>query len=244
MTTTFDSLAEQYDAGRIGYANDIYNYLVTFGLSAKHRILDVGCGTGLASGPLIDNNFNVVGVDPSEPMLAHAKRRYPDAEWVVGTAEKLPFENASFDAIISAQIMHRVDRPAMMNEVVRVLKPGGIVGIWWKHLMNDDVVNIMRNESAAELGVDAPVSGLKGGFREFYGAPLRDHTLRVVPWRASIPLSQVVQMERSRGGVHDRMGEQVEVYIAAFERRLHEWLGEGDPYVPLAYMHYLYLAKK
>lgn len=244
MTTTFDSLAEHYDAGRIGYANEIYNQLVDFGLTQKHRVLDIGCGTGLASGPLVDNDFSVVGVDPSEKMLAHAKRRYPDAQWVVGTAEKLPFDDASFDAAISAQIMHRVDRAAAMAEIVRVLKPNGLVAIWWKDLMGNDAVKQIRDESSAEMGVKVPPSGPRGGFKEFYGAPLRDHTLRVVPWRTSMPFSQVMQMERSRGTAHDQMGDKVEEYFAAFERRLRERFGAGDPYVPVSYTHYLYLAKK
>jgi SAM-dependent methyltransferase len=244
MTTTFDSLAENYDAGRIGYATEVYDHLVEFGLTPKHRILDIGCGTGLASAPLLDNAFTVVGVDPSEPMLAHAKRRFPSAQWLVGTAEKLPFDDASFDAAISAQTMHRVDRPAALAEIIRVLKPNGLVAIWWKQLMNYDAVDGMRTESAKETGVDVPPGGLKGGFKEFYGAPLRNHTLRVIPWRASMLLSQVVQMERSRATVHQNAGNRVEQYIAAFERRLREKFGQGDPYIPLAYTHYLYLAKK
>lgn len=244
MTQTFDSLAENYDAGRIGYANEVYNHLVDYGLTPKHRVLDVGCGTGLASAPLIDNNFTVAGVDPSEPMLARAKHHYPDAQWVVGTAEKLPFDAASFDAVISAQVMHRVDRSAAMREIVRVLKPGGIVAIWWKHLMNGDAVKAIRDETAAELGAEVPVNGLKGGFKEFYAAPLRDHALRIVPWRASMPLSRVVQMERSRANVRDRIGDRVEQYIASFEARLQERFGTGDARVPLSYMHYVYLGKK
>lgn len=218
--------------------------MVANGLDARRTVLDIGCGTALASGPLIENGYRVTGLDPSEAMLAHAKRRYPDAEWVIGTAEKLPFKDASFDAIVSAQIMHRVDRVAAMNEVMRVLRPGGVVGIWWKHLMSDDAVKIMRDEAANEMGIEAPVAGLRGGFKEFYATPFREHGLRVVPWRSSIPLSQVVQMERSRGNVHDRMGEQLEGYITAFERKLHERFGDGDPYIPLSYTHYLYLAKK
>ncbi len=243
MTTTFDSLAENYDAGRIGYANEVYNHLVDFGLNLKHRIVDIGCGTGLASGPLIDNNFTVAGVDPSEPMLAYAKRRYPNAEWVVGTAEKLPFGDASFDAAISAQTIHRVDRAAAIAEIRRVLKPNGVVAIWWKNLMGDDAVKTIRDASAQEVGIQIPPSGLNGGFKEFYAAAWRDQTLRIIPWRASMPLSQVVEMERSRADVRDRAGNRSDMYFAAFERRLNERFGQGNPHVPVAYMHYLYLAK-
>ncbi|HET9028717.1 MAG TPA: class I SAM-dependent methyltransferase [Candidatus Aquilonibacter sp.] len=244
MTTTFDSLAENYDAGRIGYAPEIYTNLVANGLNQRYRVLDVGCGTGLASAPLIGWGYPVTGIDPSEPMLAHAKRRFPTAEWVVGTAEALPFKDGSFDAVISAQTMHRVDRAAAMKEVFRVVRKGGLVGIWWKHLMSDDAVKSLRDEAASEIGIAPPPAGLTGGFKEFYATPFTTHAIRVVPWRTSMPLSQIVEMERSRGNVHDRMGEQYDAYIKIFERRLHERFGEGDPYVPLAYTHYLYIATK
>jgi SAM-dependent methyltransferase len=244
MTSAFDSLAQSYDAARIGYPSDIYNHMVAFGLLPSHKVLDIGCGTGLASGPLIQNGMTVTGIDPSEPMLAHAKRRFPNAEWLVGTAEQLPFGDNSFDAVIAAQVVHRLDRAATVAEMLRVLRRGGIAAVWWKHLMSDDAVKLIRDEAAREVTIEPPQMGLRGGFKEFYAAPLRDHALRVVPWRTSMPLSQVVQMERSRGNVRDRMGAQLDAYFDAFERRLHERFGGGDPYVPLSYTHYLYLAKK
>ena len=55
--TSFDQLVNEYDAGRLGYANDVYNNLVAFGLLPKHAIVDIGSGTGLASAPLIENGY-------------------------------------------------------------------------------------------------------------------------------------------------------------------------------------------
>ncbi len=242
--TTYDELSESYDAGRVGYASDLYNTLVEYGLSPSQNVLDVGCGTGLASAPLVQNDYDVTGLDISEPMLAHARARYPEARFVKGSAESLPFEAQSFDMVISAQALHHVDRSAAMREIVRVLKPHGIVAVWWKYLMSDDAAKLLRDETMRELGAEPPLSGLKGGFREFYAAPLREHSLRVIPWRSSMPLSKYIQYERSRKSVRDALGGNAEEYYYKLQERMEAAFGAGDPMVPLAYTHYLYLGKK
>lgn len=245
MTTTFDALAANYDAARLGYSNELYDTLVSFGLKPGAKTLDIGCGTGLACGPLVDNGFSVTGVDPSQPMLERARRNFPSASFVVGTAEALPFADASFDAVLSAQSFHWFDREKAMSEAVRVLRPGGIAAIWWKHLMSDDAARIIRDACSRELGFEPIPSGLGGGFKEFYGSPLRDQTVRVLPWRTGMTLSKYVQYERSRAGVRERMGARADEYFALLESRLRERYGTaGDPFISLAYTQYLYLAKK
>ncbi len=241
--TTFDDLAQPYDLGRVGYANDVYNALVEYGVAQKHAILDIGCGTGLASGPLVANGYRVTGVDPSQPMLEHAKRRFSDASWVVGDAEHLPFDDRTFDVAISAHVFHRVDRAAGIREIRRVLRPGGIVAIWWKHLMAGDAITLLRERVARDLGMQPSSSGLTGGFKEFYAASWSDTSLRVIPWRIAMPLSKYLQYERSRRSIRDEPGAKADGYLAALEAGLRETHGNGDPTVSLSYMHYLYLAK-
>lgn len=244
MTSSYDTLADNYDYGRLGYADDVYDLLLNSGLKPDARVLDVGCGTGLASGPLIDNNFPVTGVDPSQAMLDRARAHYPRATWQLGRAEDLPFEPASFDAAISAQVFHHVDRVKAFEEIARVLKPGGLAAIWWKHLMSDDPVKVARDEAARELGFEPPVSGLKGGFTEFYGSTLQNPIVRVIPWRAGTMLSKYVRYERSRENVREMMGGRAEAYFDLLERKLRARFGAGDPYLTLSYTHYVYLAKK
>lgn len=242
--TTFDALSGNYDAGRLGYANDIYTTLAGFGLAPDSKILDIACGTGLGGGPLIDNNYDVTGVDISAPMLERARRLYPQGRFVEGSALSLPFEAERFGVVLSAQAFHHFDRAVAMREALRVLRPGGTVAIWWKYLMSDDPVKIAHDEAARDLGVEPPYSGLTGGFKEFYAAPLRDHSLRVIPWRASQPLSKYMQYERSRASVRAAFGVKADDYFSALERRLHERSGDGDPVLSLSYMHYAYLGKK
>lgn len=242
--TSFDARSFDYDAGRLGYSNEVYTTLAGFGMAPHQKVLDVGCGTGLACAPLIENGFNVTGVDISATMLDRARAHFPDAHFVQAPAEDLPFQQQQFDAAISAQAFHHFDRTAAMREVFRVLRPGAVVAIWWKHLMSDDPVKIARDEAAVELGFEPIPSGLRGGFKEFYAAPFSEHSLRVIPWRIAQPLSQYMHYERSRASVADRLGDNAEKYFTALERRLRERQNAENPVLSLSFMHYVYLGKK
>jgi SAM-dependent methyltransferase len=147
--------------------------------------------------------------------------------------------------VVSAQVFHWVDRAKALAEAHRVLRPGGTIAIWWKLLMAQDPVNELRGDTFRALGVEPPASGLTGGFREFYASPdFMEQTLRVIPWRTSMPLEQYVGYERSRRNAHQALGEKTGQYVSALEKRLRERFGEGNPTVPLGYVQYLYLAKK
>ncbi len=67
-------------------------------------VLDVGCGTGVlacAAAERVGPNGHVVGLDPNEQMLAVARRKSTGVTWQLGRAEALPFDDASFDVVVS-----------------------------------------------------------------------------------------------------------------------------------------------
>jgi ubiquinone/menaquinone biosynthesis C-methylase UbiE len=243
MTTAFDSLADAYDAGRMGYSNELYQTLVESGLPPNGHVVDVGCGTGLASGPLIENGFRVTGVDLSKPMLDKARTSLPEGAWIAGSAEALPFRDREFDAAISAQAFHHVDRTKAIGELIRVLRPGAFIAVWWKLLVHDDPVRLIREQVAVDLGFDPPQSGLRGGFKEFYSAPLTDHKLRIIPWLTTVQLDTYMQYERSRKNVGDTFGPQRETYLGLLEQRLQERFVSGASRLPLNYSQILYMAR-
>ena len=68
------------------------------------RVLDVGCGTGVLSREVADragSDGRVFGLDVNEDMLALKRRICPDIDWHQGDAGELPFDDTSFDTVVS-----------------------------------------------------------------------------------------------------------------------------------------------
>ncbi len=101
-----------------------------------NRVLDVACGTGVllrACAERVKPGGEPRGLDRNEGMLAVAKRKLPEAAWHLGVAEELPFEDQSFDRVVSQfGLMFFEDRVTALNEMWRVLCPGGriAVAVW------------------------------------------------------------------------------------------------------------------
>jgi SAM-dependent methyltransferase len=88
--------------------------------------LDVGCGEGRFCRLLKDNHIPVVGIDPTEALLAQARLRDPTGHYQTATAESLPFPSAKFDLVVSYLTLIDIpDFRSGLREMVRVLSPGG-----------------------------------------------------------------------------------------------------------------------
>jgi ubiquinone biosynthesis O-methyltransferase len=95
------------------------------------HVLDVGCGGGLLSERFAAMGCDVTGIDRSVPTLS-AARRHAEASalpirYLEGSAERLAFDSATFDVVCCCDVLEHVDSPdAVMREISRVLKPGGV----------------------------------------------------------------------------------------------------------------------
>ena len=98
-------------------------------IRSGQRVLDVACGTGALArrvAAAVGPNGSVVGLDLNPGMLAVAGRTAPGIDWQEGSAEALPFDDETFDAVVSQfGLMLFADPVAALKEMRRVLSPGG-----------------------------------------------------------------------------------------------------------------------
>ncbi len=99
-------------------------------VSAGTSVLDVATGPGWTAAAAAARGAAATGLDISTAMVAEARDRHPDLIFEQGAAEDLPFDDGSFDAVVSSFGMpHFYDHAAAFREFHRVLRPGGRVAV-------------------------------------------------------------------------------------------------------------------
>ncbi|RKH85519.1 3-demethylubiquinone-9 3-O-methyltransferase, partial [Corallococcus praedator] len=94
-------------------------------------LLDVGCGGGILAEAFAELGMRVTGIDPSASSVETARRHAPQQkltiDYWIGSGESLPFADASFDCVSCCDVLEHVqDVDAVLAEISRVLKPGGL----------------------------------------------------------------------------------------------------------------------
>lgn len=91
------------------------------------RVLDLGCGSGYTTTRLA-RHYETFGIDASPDLLRMAQRRAPSAQLILGSSSRLPYPDAYFAAVIMLDVLEHVDdERATVAEIVRVLRPGGLL---------------------------------------------------------------------------------------------------------------------
>lgn len=93
------------------------------------EVLDLCCGSGQATNFLVQHSQNVTGLDASPLSINRAKKNVPSAKYVEAFAEDMPFSNNQFDLVHTSAALHEMNSEQLkqiIQEVYRVLKPGGI----------------------------------------------------------------------------------------------------------------------
>jgi ubiquinone/menaquinone biosynthesis C-methylase UbiE len=130
-------------------------------------ILVVGCGTGYSACYIAEKyRCRVVGIDISDAMIDRAHERTEEmgltdrVQFELGDAHDLRFDDGSFDAVITEFVAVFLDKPRAFSEFIRVLRPGGHVGL--NELYKAEEIP----REAAEV-----ISEVEAGFREAVGLP-------------------------------------------------------------------------
>ncbi|MDJ0533083.1 MAG: class I SAM-dependent methyltransferase [Xenococcaceae cyanobacterium MO_207.B15] len=93
------------------------------------EVLDLCCGAGQTTRFLVNYSERVTGLDISPVALARAKKNVPQANYVEGLAQKMPLDDGTFDLVHTSSALHEMtpeELKQILQEVYRVLKPGGI----------------------------------------------------------------------------------------------------------------------
>ena len=127
------------------------------GIGRGMRVLDVAAGTGNASLPAAARGADVTASDLTPELLDAGRRRAEaqglDIEWVEADAERLPFEDESFDVVMSAiGAMFAPHHQATADELVRVCRPGGTIALlsWTPEGMIGDLFRTMAGTGRSD----------------------------------------------------------------------------------------------
>ncbi|MFH0968529.1 MAG: class I SAM-dependent methyltransferase [Methanobacteriota archaeon] len=128
IADVYDQRYDHRDRGRQYYdhiAEAVINQIGTGG-----ELLDIGCGTGLFIRRFLRYGGKVTGIDISSGMIRRATPIFPTVQFVVGTAEELPFEEGSFESISSLLAFSYLIKPEKtLADCLRVLRPGGRLAV-------------------------------------------------------------------------------------------------------------------
>jgi SAM-dependent methyltransferase len=208
--------AAAYERGRPGYPPEAIAWLVDrLSVAPGRRILDVGAGTGKLTRELLTSGADVVAVEPVPGMREELERAVPPVRALDGTAEALPAEDQSADAIVVAQAFHWFDVPRALAEFHRVLRPGGRFALIWNRRRLDQPLQHALGAIIDPYSHETP-GHRRGRWREPVAA---SHLFARVD-EIEVPYEQELDVD----GVVDRVGSTS--FIAALpDRERDEVLG-------------------
>jgi SAM-dependent methyltransferase len=155
----FDEQADAYDRFRPTYPDAVIDELLG-PVPAGLDVLDVGCGTGIASRQIAERGAHVLGVELGPRMAEIARSHGVEVE--IAAFEAWDAAGRTFDRVASAQAWHWLDPPIATAKAASVLRPGGILGLIWNAgCQPDDLADAL--ERVYESVVPA------GGHRLFRG---------------------------------------------------------------------------
>jgi ubiquinone/menaquinone biosynthesis C-methylase UbiE len=132
FATAFGDAAREYERGRPGYPSEAIDALAhDLALGPESVVVDLAAGTGKLTRSLVGRFGRVIAVEPLAEMREELERRVPQAEPLDGTAERMPLADSTADAVLVAQAFHWFDGRRALDEIARVLRSGGGLGLLW-----------------------------------------------------------------------------------------------------------------
>jgi ubiquinone/menaquinone biosynthesis C-methylase UbiE len=149
--------ADVYERGRPDYpAAAIARIVELLDLRPGRTLLDLAAGTGKLTRLLAPSGADVVAVEPLAEMRSEFERRVRGVAVLEGTAERIPLDDHSVDAVTVGQAFHWFDAGRALAEIHRVLRPGGGLGMIWNARDERDPLQQAITELIDPLSGDTP----------------------------------------------------------------------------------------
>jgi SAM-dependent methyltransferase len=137
LRRTFNQAAEQYERARPTYPPALFDDLARLaGIGPGCRVLEIGCGTGQATGPLAERGCDVTAVELGAEMAAVARRKlaeFPAVRVVVSAFEEFALPEEPFDVVLAATAFHWLDPATRVGKAAAALRPGGALALVGTH---------------------------------------------------------------------------------------------------------------
>lgn len=128
---SFGAAAASYADHRPGYPAEAVAWVFDGAARPVRDVADIGAGAGALTRTLVTMADRVTAYEPDPAMLDQLLARVPGVAGAVASAERLPADDDSLDAVVAAQAWHWFDHAAAAAEFGRVLRPGGVIGLLW-----------------------------------------------------------------------------------------------------------------
>jgi SAM-dependent methyltransferase len=130
LAARFAEVADAYERGRPDYPRQVTDVLASeLTLAARAPVLDLGAGTGKLTRALAAAGFDVIAVEPQEPMREILAASVGPDRVRAGSAEAIPLEDGSVCAVTVADAFHWFERERALREIARVLRPQGALAV-------------------------------------------------------------------------------------------------------------------
>jgi trans-aconitate methyltransferase len=134
LRKTFGEDAELYDRVRPTYPPGLYDELAALlGDVEQPRVLEIGCGTGQATGPMVERGWSVKAVELSPELSRVARAKLPEVEVITADFDSWPLPAEKFDLVISATAFHWLDPATRVSKSADALRPGGVLAVVSTH---------------------------------------------------------------------------------------------------------------
>ena len=205
----------------------------------SRKILDIACGTGKSTEPLLDSGLEIYGCDHDILMINEAKKQATSKklhiDYKVASVENLPYENNTFDVITIGTAFHFFVDDKSMSEIKRVLKSNGLLFIYWtlttKEIPKEDEISGNIFESYGWVRIPPDLRDLKNISSFLKKSRFKDISTSKIPFSYNTTVEERVGLQTTSGMYELLSEDNKKKFLNEVESILKDKLGSRPYFV-------------